>query len=58
MTEEMSINMIANCSRMEAALKLLAYKMQSDDILNRKELNEVLVVAGMPKIEKDPTTAK
>ena len=58
MTEEMSINMITNCARMEAALKLLACKMQSDDILNRKELNEVLVVAGMPKIEKDPTTAK
>ena len=58
MNDEMCINMIANCARMEAALKLLSRKMQDDPILNYRELNEVLVVAGMPEIEKDPTTAK
>lgn len=63
---ERLIEALLKNARLEAALNLLR-QMADDDkrrrgmreaMLNEMELNDVLLVAGMPPIEKDPTTAK
>ena len=63
---ERLIEALVKNSRLEAALNLLR-QMADDDkrrrgmseaMLTEMELNDVLLVAGMPEIEKDPTTAK
>lgn len=63
---ERLIEALLKNARLEAALNLLR-QMADDDkrrrgmreaMLNEMEINDVLLVAGMPPIEKDPTTAK
>ncbi len=69
MSEEMMVNMITNCAKMEAGYKLLIELMKRDlakgsrdsVLLNEDELNQVLIVAGYEPIEvkeKDPTPAE
>lgn len=58
MNEEMMLNMIANCARMEAALKLLRSMMEKEinekySIIHPEELNTVLIVAGMEPVKKE-----
>lgn len=59
MTEEIMINMITNCAKMEAALGLLRSLMVADvedgssyPSLTLTEVNHVLVVAGMEVVTK------
>ena len=63
---ERLIEALLKNARLEAALNLLR-QMADDDkrrrgmreaMLSEMEINDVLLVAGMPPIEKDPTTAK
>lgn len=63
---ERLIEALLKNARLEAALNLLR-QMADDDkrrrgmreaMLNEMEINDVLLVAGMPPIEKDLTTAK
>ena len=64
MSDEMQINMITNCAKMEAALKLLRAKMLEYDgtgrcFLSNRELNEVFLVAGLEPVEiKESLTAE
>ena len=59
MTEEMTINMITNCAKMEVALGLLRQLMVNDmkhdrtyHSLDLDEINMVLMVAGMDIVEE------
>lgn len=58
MSEEMMINMIANCAKMEAALQLLQTLIMAgmDEGYTRvdmDDLNTVLMIAGMEQIKKE-----
>lgn len=58
MNEEMMINMISNCAKMEAALNLLRNLMVKNSerdnvmLLDADELNMILTVAGFEPIEE------
>lgn len=62
MDEQMMINMITNCSRMEAALDLLRMLMERGDkrdciLLDQEDLNMVFTVAGKEPFVKAKTSS-